>query len=62
MALTEYTLQYTPNSEEALLWHGWGLYRLGKEQEAISEWRKALEANPNYSDAVYALNFVGVTP
>jgi hypothetical protein len=62
MALTEYALDITPNSEEALLWHGWGLYRLGKDVEAIAEWRKALEANPNYTDAVYALNFVGVTP
>jgi tetratricopeptide (TPR) repeat protein len=62
MALTEYALDITPNSEEALLWHGWGLYRLGKDVEAIAEWRKAIEANPNYSDAIYALNFVGVTP
>lgn len=62
MALTEYALQITPNSEEALLWHGWGLYRMGKEAEAIADWRKALEANPNYTDAVYALNFVGITP
>ncbi|MBN2146427.1 MAG: C39 family peptidase [Anaerolineales bacterium] len=62
MVLTEYALQITPNSEEALLWHGWGLYRSGKEQEAIANWREALVANPNYSDATYALNFVGVTP
>lgn len=62
MALTEYALQITPNSEEALLWHGWGLYRLGKEAEAIADWRAAIEANPNYTDAVYALNFVGLTP
>ena len=62
LALTEYALQITPNSEEALLWHGWGLYRTGKEAEAIADWRKALEANPSYTDAVYALNFVGITP
>jgi tetratricopeptide (TPR) repeat protein len=62
MALAEYALQITPNSEEALLWHGWGLYRAGKEQEAIDAWRKALESNPNSTDAIYALNFVGVTP
>jgi tetratricopeptide (TPR) repeat protein len=62
LALTEYALQITPNSEEALLWHGWALYRTGKEAQAIADWRKALEANPNYTDAVYALNFVGATP
>lgn len=62
LALTEYALKITYNSEEALLWHGWALYRTGKEVEAIAYWRKALEANPGYTDAVYALNFVGVTP
>lgn len=62
MALTEYALDITPNSEEALLWHGWALYRAGKETEAIADWRKALEANPTYTDAIYALNFVGVNP
>lgn len=60
--LTEYALQITPNSEEALLWHGWALYRTGKEAEAIANWRKALEANPNYADAIYALGFVGLSP
>lgn len=62
MALTEYALKITYNSEEALLWHGWALYRTGKTPEAIYEWRKALDANPNYTDAVYAMNFVGATP
>lgn len=56
------TLPSQPVSEEPLLWHGWALYRLGKVQEAIADWRKALEANPNYQDAIYALNFVGVSP
>lgn len=62
VALTEYALKITPNSEEALLWHGWALYRMGKEAEAIADWREALVANPVYTDAVYALNFVGITP
>jgi tetratricopeptide (TPR) repeat protein len=62
LALTEFALKITPNSEEALLWHGWALYRTGKETEAIADWQKALVANPVYTDAVYALNFVGITP
>lgn len=59
MSLVEYALQRTPNSEEALVWKGWGLYRQGDLQEAIESFRKALEANPNSFDARYALDFVG---
>ena len=49
-------------SEEALLWHGWGLYRKGDIQGAIADWRKALDVHPGYADALYALNFVGAQP
>ena len=62
LTLTEYALQRTPNSEEALLWHGWALYRMGEKNKAINDWQKALEANPNYQDAVYALDFVASNP
>ncbi len=58
MALVDYALERTPNSEEALLWKGWGLYRQGKRQEAIDSFNAALEAHPNYGDAQYALNYV----
>jgi tetratricopeptide (TPR) repeat protein len=58
MALTDYALLRTPNSEEALLWRGWGLYRLGKKAEAVASFQKALEARPGYHDAKYALDFV----
>lgn len=61
-AMTEYALDRTPNSEEALLWHGWGLYRQGKRSEAISYFQQALEANPNYYDAQYALDFAATNP
>ena len=62
LALTEYALQITPNSEEALLWHGWALYRAGETDKAITDWQAALEANPTYVDAQYALDFVGTVP
>jgi len=62
LAVTEYALQRTPNSEEALLWHGWALYRLGKKLEAITDWQKALEYRPGYQDAQYAIDFVTSNP
>lgn len=62
LALTTYALQRTPNSEEALLWHGWGLYRQGNTAQAIAHFRAALSANPTSQDARYALDFVGASP
>ena len=62
LAVTEYALERTPNSEEALLWHGWGLYRMGKENEAILDWQKALEYRPGYQDAQYAIDFATSSP
>lgn len=58
MALVQYALERTPNSEEALLWNGWGLYRKGDKVKAIESFQAALEAQPNYLDADYALNYV----
>ncbi len=58
LALTEYALKITPNSEEDLLWRGWALYRDGDKAGAIEQFNKALEAHAGYSDAEYALNFV----
>lgn len=58
LSLTEYALMRTPNSEEALLWNGWALYRAGKKQEAIENFNLALEVRADYSDAIYALNYV----
>lgn len=59
LVLTKYALQRTPTSEEALLWHGWALYRNGEVDEAIIEFQKALVENPNYQDAKTALQYVG---
>ncbi len=58
MVLVDYALDRTPNSEEALLWKGWGLYRAGKKQDALALFLKALEARPGYEDANYAINYV----
>jgi tetratricopeptide (TPR) repeat protein len=58
MALTEYALQRTQNSEEAMLWRGWGFYRQGNSAEALAYFQNALEANRYYLDAEYAINFV----
>ncbi len=49
-------------AEEALLWHGWGLWKRGDLEGAVANWRKALQVHPGYKDAVYALQFVGVQP
>jgi len=59
MALTEYALQRTPNSEEALVWRGWALYRKGDVPGAAESFRKALQYHPDYQDAVYGLNYIG---
>ena len=62
LAVTDYALERTPNSEEALLWHGWALYRMGKKLEAAADWQKALEYRPGYQDAQYALDFIAANP
>lgn len=62
LAVTEYALERTPNAEEALLWHGWALYRLGRKAEALADWRRALEHRPGYPDAQYAIDFVSSSP
>jgi tetratricopeptide (TPR) repeat protein len=62
MALVDYALQRTPNSEEGLLWRGWGKYREGNKAEAIADFNAALQENPFYQDARYALDFVATNP
>ena len=62
LAVTNYALERTPNSEEALLWHGWALYRMGKKLEAVADWQKALEYHPGYQDAQYAIDFISANP
>ncbi|MFQ5942999.1 MAG: C39 family peptidase [Anaerolineales bacterium] len=60
--LAEATLFRTYKAEESLLWRGWANYRLGDLSSAVIDWREALQYNPNYQDALYALDFVGSSP
>lgn len=62
LSLTEYALKITPNSEETLLWRGWGYYRDGKKAEAIADFNQALQEHPDYQDAQYALDFIANNP
>jgi hypothetical protein len=45
-----------------LLWRGWGRYRSGDKAAALEDFNSALEANPFYTDAQYAINFVSSNP
>lgn len=58
MAIVEYALKITNNSEEAWLWKGWGLFRQGKKVEALEAFQKALEYRPGYLDAEYAIRYM----
>lgn len=62
LELADLTLQRTPNSEEALLWRGWARYQLGDTNAAAADFRAAHDLNPSYQDAIYALEFMGLTP
>ncbi len=59
--LADATLYRTYKAEESLLWRGWARYRQGDLIGAIEDFREALDYNPNYLDAQYALDFVGAT-
>jgi tetratricopeptide (TPR) repeat protein len=61
----DYLLELTENtykpingnySEEALLWHGYGLLRNGDTPGALADWNKALKVHPGYCDAERAIN------
>jgi tetratricopeptide (TPR) repeat protein len=56
LSLVEYALQRTPNSEEALLWKGWGMVSQGDRDEARRNFQAALSINPSYGDARKALD------
>jgi tetratricopeptide (TPR) repeat protein len=52
------TLYRTSKSEEAMLWRGWARFGLGDLRGALEDFNAALEVNPNYLDAQYAVDFV----
>ncbi len=61
----DYLLQLTENtykpingyySEEALLWHGYGLLRQGNANGALADWNRAILVHPGYCDAETAIN------
>lgn len=63
----DYLLQLTENTykpingyyaEEALLWHGYGLYRKGDYEGALKDWQKALDVHPGYHDAELAIGLL----
>ena len=60
--IIDYALRITDNSEEALLWKGWLLYRQGDQFGAINAFREAYAANIYSLDAQYALDFMGAIP
>ena len=60
--LADATLALTSNAEESLLWRGWAQYRLGDTVGAIEDFQAALNVNPGYQDALYALEFLGASP
>jgi tetratricopeptide (TPR) repeat protein len=64
LAVSDYviTMPSRPDSEEAFLWHGWGLYRNGDRSGAQRDFQAALKANSQYYDAQYALDFLAQNP
>ena len=63
----DYLLELTKNTytpingyyaEEALLWHGYGLYRKGDYAGALKDWNKALDVHPGYLDAESAIGLI----
>lgn len=56
--LADATLFRTYKAEESLLWRGWAHYREGNNPAARRDFLSALEINPNYLDAQYALEFL----
>ncbi len=58
LTLTEKTYSLIPGeySEEALLWHGYGLLSNRDTTGALADWNKALKVHPNYCDAEKAIN------
>ncbi|MBI3243920.1 MAG: C39 family peptidase [Chloroflexi bacterium] len=59
--LANVTLQ-TPGMEESLYWRGWAYYQLGDLDRAVADMRAALDAHPDWDQALAALAQWGVSP
>lgn len=56
--LADATLFRTSKAEESSLWRGWARYQQGDIAGAEDDFLRALEINPNYLDAQYALDYI----
>jgi hypothetical protein len=56
--LADATLYRTSKAEESHLWRGWARYKQGDVAGAEDDFLRALEINPNYQDAQYALDYI----
>ncbi len=59
--LANATLQ-TPGLEESHYWRGWAYYQLGDLDRAVADMRAALDAHPDWDQALAALAQWGVSP
>jgi len=63
LSLTDYALKKSNGrSEEAHVWRGWAFYQKGELENSAEQYRAALEDHPDYQDALYGLDFLGVNP
>ena len=58
LSLADYALQITPNAEEALVWKGWAYVLAGDRKSAAQYFQQALQAHPDYQEAVRGLEFI----
>jgi tetratricopeptide (TPR) repeat protein len=56
--LADATLYRTSKAEESHLWRGWARYKKGDIAGAEDDFLAALEINPYYQDAQYALDYI----
>lgn len=58
-SLATATLDARPDLEESYVWRGWARHMLGDTAAAIQDFNAALLVNPNYTDAITALEYFG---
>ena len=62
MDVANAALDARPDLEENFYWRGWARYMQGDSAGAVSDFRAALEVNPNFNDARASLVDLGATP